>query len=421
MHFSVKNKTVTIVGLGRSGVSSAELALKLGAKVKISDSAPFTKIEQILLDANLEGQCLVESNQHTKEFIQESDLLVLSPGVCVDAQPVLWAQEKKIPVLGEIEFAWRHCPCDVIAVTGSNGKTTTTTLIAEILKAGGRNVCLCGNIGSPFSKYVLDLKKTDIVALEVSSFQMETIATFKPHIAVFLNFSQNHLDRHRDLGEYFDAKARIFMNQTKDDFAVLNFDEPRHCDLAKRIPAKVLYYNQPGSCDASISNPNFLAAMTACAAVGISADLAKKVFATFKGVEHRQEFVRTLEGVDYVNDSKSTTVEAGRLAMTLLTKPLIFICGGRNKHLDFSPLKKIAKAKIKKMIVIGEAREELKGVFANVVPLEEGVSLEDAVAKARASAKAGDCVVLSPMCASFDMFDNFEHRGKEFKRLVQQL
>jgi len=421
MHISVKNKIVTIVGLGRSGIASAKLILQLGGQVKVSDSASAKKIQQSLIDSKLEKKIIVESGQHTKEFIQDSDLLVLSPGVRFDAQPVLWAREKNIPVLGEIEFAWQHCPCGVVAITGSNGKTTTATVTAEILKTAGRSVALCGNIGSPFSKYVLGLKPTDLVVLEVSSFQMETIETFKPHVAVFLNFSQNHLDRHKDLEEYFTAKARIFMNQTSEDFAILDFNEPRHQELAKTLKSKVLFYNKSGCFDESIKNPNFLAAMTACSALGVPLETAKKVFSTFKGVEHRQEFVRTLDGVDYVNDSKSTTVEAGRLAMTLIEKPLIFICGGLNKHLNFSPLRELAKKKIRKMIVIGKAKEEIKGVFSDVVALEEGTTLEDAVKKAKASAKPGDCVILSPMCASFDMFDNFEHRGKEFKRIVHQL
>ncbi|MFA6378960.1 MAG: UDP-N-acetylmuramoyl-L-alanine--D-glutamate ligase, partial [Candidatus Omnitrophota bacterium] len=287
MSLPLQNKIVTIVGLGRSGIASARLALKLGSTVKVSDSARLVKIQQALASAGLKNKVSVEGAQHTKEFIQSSDLLVLSPGVRIDAPVVLWAKEKGIPVLGEIEFAWQYCPCDVIAVTGSNGKTTTTTLIAEILKAAGRETCLCGNIGSPFSKYVLGLKKADIVALEVSSFQLETVETFKPRVAVFLNFTQNHLDRHADMKEYFTAKSRIFMNQTSEDFAVLNFEEPLHHELAKTLKSQVRYYNEPGHCDASITNPNFLAAMSACGALGISADIAKKVFATFKGVEHR--------------------------------------------------------------------------------------------------------------------------------------
>lgn len=421
MAIDIKNKIVTIVGLGRSGIASAHLALKLGAKVKISDAASREKIREALLKANLDDLSLIESGQHTKEFIQESDVVVLSPGVAVNALPVFWAREKNIPVLGEIEFAWQYCPCDVVAVTGTNGKTTTTTVIAEILKASGRNAFLCGNIGTPFSQYVLDLKKNDIVALEVSSFQLETIETFKPKVAVFLNFSQNHLDRHQDLNEYFTAKARIFMNQTRNDFAVLNFYEPLHRDLAAKLSSHILYYNEPGVCDPSVVNPNFLAAIAACSVLGVSVDVAKRFLATFRGVEHRQEFVRTLDGVDYVNDSKSTTVESGRLAMMLIQKPLIFICGGRNKHLDFSPLRELAREKIKKMIVFGQDKEDLKHAFSDILPLEEGADLEDAVCKARAAAQAGDCVVLSPMCVSFDMFDNFEHRGREFKRIVHQL
>ncbi|HOD11496.1 MAG TPA: UDP-N-acetylmuramoyl-L-alanine--D-glutamate ligase [Candidatus Omnitrophota bacterium] len=421
MAIDIKDKIVTIVGLGRSGIASAHLALKLGAKVKISDAAPREKIREALLRANLDDLSLIESGQHTKEFIQESDVVVLSPGVAVNALPAFWARERNIPVLGEIEFAWQYCPCDVVAVTGTNGKTTTTTVIAEILKASGRNAFLCGNIGTPFSQYVLDLKKNDIVALEVSSFQLETIETFKPKVAVFLNFSQNHLDRHQDLNEYFTAKARIFMNQTRNDFAVLNFYEPLHRDLAAKLSSHILYYNEPGVCDPSVVNPNFLAAIAACSVLGVPVDVAKRFLATFKGVEHRQEFVRTLDGVDYVNDSKSTTVESGRLAMMLIQKPLIFICGGRNKHLDFSSLREIAREKIKKMIVFGQDKEDLKHAFSDILPLEEGADLEDAVCKARAAAQAGDCVVLSPMCVSFDMFDNFEHRGREFKRIVHQL
>lgn len=421
MSLELRNKTVTIVGLGRSGVASAELVLRCGARVKVSDVAPTQKTRPLIQGLAFKDKVLLESGGHTRSFIEDSDLVVVSPGVRSDAEALTWAREKNIPVLGEIELAWQFCPCPVIAVTGSNGKTTTTTLIAEILKAAGRNVCLCGNIGSPFTKYVLDLKPSDLVALEVSSFQMETITTFRPHVAVFLNFSQNHLDRHKDLDEYFNAKSQIFMNQTSDDFAVLDHAEPRHHELARKLKAQVLFYNQPGRCDAAIENPNHLAALAACEALGVPAATARKVFAAFKGVEHRQEFVRTVEGVDYVNDSKSTTVEAGRLAMTLARKPLIFICGGRNKHLDFSSLRPLAKDKVKKMIVIGEAREELKSVFSDVVALDEGCSLEDAVSKARAGAQPGDCVILSPMCASFDMFDNFEHRGKEFKRIVGEL
>jgi len=425
MSLVIKNKVVTVVGLGRSGVASAQLALCLGAKVKISDVASLEKVQSSLAGTGLENKLLIESGQHTKEFIQGSDLLVLSPGVRCDALPVVWAKEKKIPVLGEIEFAWRFCPCDVIAVTGSNGKTTTTTLVAEILKAAGRNVCLCGNIGSPFSQHVLSLKKNDVVALEVSSFQMETIETFKPRVAVFLNFSQNHLDRHKDLEEYFTAKARIFMNQTKDDFAVLNFDAPLHKDLAKKLSSKVLYYNDPGKCDASIANPNFLAAMTACSAFGVSAEIAKKVFAIFKGVEHRQEFVRTLDGVDYINDSKATTAESGAWALRRVARPIVMICGGHDKGtIDFSEVKALAKDKVKKMIVLTReeiVRKKLHDAFEGIVALEDHADMQQAILSARQQAEPGDKVLLSPMFASFDMFDNFEHRGKEFKRIVQQL
>jgi UDP-N-acetylmuramoylalanine--D-glutamate ligase len=425
MPFSLQNKVVTVVGLGRSGIASAQLALRLNGVVKVSDISPRAKIEEGLSSRGLLSRCQLESDGHTKQFIQQSDLIVLSPGVRADSDVVRWAKEKGIPVLGEIEFAWKCCPCDVIAVTGSNGKTTTTTLIAEVLRAAGREVCLCGNIGSPFSENVLTLKPSDLVALEVSSFQMETIISFKPRVAVFLNFSQNHLDRHKDLDEYFTAKTRIFMNQTQEDFAVLNFNDARHQALARTLKGKVVYYNEPGHFDESISNPNFLAAMAACSAFGVPVDVAKNVFLTFRGVEHRQELVRSFNGVDYINDSKATTADSGAWALRHVSKPIVMICGGHDKgDIDLVSLRPLVKEKVKKMIVLTRedvVRKKLHEAFEGIVELEDHCDMAQAVRSARDQASEGDKVLLSPMFASFDMFSNFEHRGKEFKRIVSEL
>ena len=410
MSFDLKNKKVTVIGAARSGVAVAEAVLRLGGIAKISESKAFEKLDGVI----------VESGGHTQGFIQDSDYVVLSPGVRLDAQPVKWARERGIEVMGEVEFAYRLCSCPIVAITGSNGKTTTTTVIAEILKRAGRHVSLCGNIGSPFSKYVLDLKPSDIVVLEISSFQLESTIHFKPHVAVWTNFSQNHLDRHKDLEEYFQAKCKIFANQDSKDFVVLNFQAPEHRKLAESLKAKVLFFNTPGK-TAGVDNPNYLAAMQAAHALGISADVCRKVFSEFKGVEHRLEFVRDLGGVEYINDSKSTTVEAGRWALERTLKPMVMICGGLDKHLDYSPLKSLVAQKVKYMIAIGQAREIMKSTFGDVVHVDTFTSLEEAIITARGKAKSGECVLLSPMCASFDMFKDYEDRGRCFKEIVNNL
>lgn len=410
--FEIKNKNVTVIGAARSGWAVANTVLKLGGRAKVTDAKP------VAPEARVPG-VTVQEGGHTQAFVRESDYVVLSPGVRQDAAPVQWARAAGIEVMGEIEFAFRLCPCPIVAITGSNGKTTTSTLTAEILTKAGRKAVLCGNIGSPFSNYVLDLKPDNIVVLEISSFQLESTTAFRPHVALWLNFSQNHLDRHKDLQEYFQAKAKIFANQTPADFALLNAAQEEFKALAKTLKAKVIFFNGPHN--AGVQNPNHLAAIAAARALGVDEQLAARVCREFKGVEHRQEIVRTLEGIEYINDSKSTTPEAGRWALTHLTKPMVMICGGSDKHLDFSSLKPLVRQRVKKMVVIGQTKEQLLRTFADIVPVEACASFPEAVEAARRSAGPGDCVVLSPMCASFDMFNDYEHRGRVFKEIVQGL
>jgi UDP-N-acetylmuramoylalanine--D-glutamate ligase len=420
----LKNKKVTIIGAARSGIAVAEAVLRLGGIAKISESKALEE---------LPAGVIIETGGHSQAFIQDSDYVVLSPGVRLDTLAVQYAREKDIEVMGEVEFAFRLCPCPVIAVTGSNGKTTTSTVIAEILERAGRQVCLCGNIGSPFSKHVLDLKPADVVVLEISSFQLESTLHFKPHVAVWTNFSQNHLDRHKDLEEYFQAKLKIFANQDAQDFVVLNYLDPQHRKLAGQSPlpnpphegegiikSKVLFFNTQNK-PTGVDNPNYLAAMQAAGALGISEDICLQTFAEFKGVEHRLEFVRNLGGVDFINDSKSTTVEAGRWALERSVKPVVMICGGLDKHLDYSPLKALVAQKVKHMIAIGQAREIMKSTFSDVVTVDTFASMQEAVEAAKGLAKSGETVLLSPMCASFDMFNDYEHRGRCFKEIVNKL
>ncbi|MBL8013601.1 MAG: UDP-N-acetylmuramoyl-L-alanine--D-glutamate ligase, partial [Candidatus Omnitrophica bacterium] len=307
--FDLKNKKVTVLGAARSGVAAAHLALRLGATAKLSE---FKKKSDVGDDIeHLNAKVICEFGGHTQAFIEDSDYVILSPGIRQDCSAALWAIQNHIPVLGEIELAYRFCPAPVIAVTGSNGKTTVSTLIAECLKKAGRKVFLCGNIGLPFSKVVEQVTPDSYVVLEVSSFQLESTEQFRPYVGVLLNFSENHLDRHKDLEEYFQAKSKIFANQKAGDFAVLNYQDQRIRKLAEKLTAQVAFFNTPEKVVLS-SNPNELAVMEAVRLLGVSPETCHEVFGSFKGVEHRMEWVRTLDGVDYINDSKSTTAEATR-------------------------------------------------------------------------------------------------------------
>lgn len=414
---NLKNKKVTVLGAARSGIAAANLVVRLGGIAKLSEFKPESGSADEL--TSLDAKVLKEFGGHTRAFINDSDLIVLSPGVRQDVEPVRWAKEKNIPVIGEIELGFMFCRAPIVAVTGSNGKTTVSTLIAETLKKAGRSACLCGNIGTALTNYVLDLTQNDMVVLEVSSFQLESTQHFRPHVGVLLNFSENHLDRHKDLEEYFQAKWMLFHNQLPSDFAVLNFEHERMRDLSSSLKSQVSFFNSPEK--NNDRNPNELAVLEVARILGIPSQVCEEVFKNFKGVEHRMELVRTLNGVDYINDSKSTTAEATRWALERLSKPAFLICGGRDKNIDFSVLKDLVRLKVKKILAIGEARDKVYSVFADVAAVEKCASLESAVEHAQKQAKAGECVVISPMCASFDMFKNFEHRGRVFKEIVNQL
>ena len=415
---NLKNKKVTILGAARSGIAAANLVVRLGGIAKLSEFKP--KASGVDELSGLDDQVLKEFGGHTRSFIEDSDYIVLSPGVRQDIEPVRWAREKNIPVIPEIELGFLCCRAAIVAVTGSNGKTTVSTLIAETLKRAGRGVCLCGNIGQPLTNFVLDLTENDTVVLELSSFQLESTKQFRPHVGVLLNFSENHLDRHKDLEEYFQAKWMIFRNQLPGDFAVLNFEHQRVKDMASSLKSRVSFFNSPEK-NMKGRNPNELAVLEVARILSVPESVCEDVFRNFKGVEHRMEFVRTLNGADYINDSKSTTAEATRWALERLSKPAFLICGGRDKNIDFSVLKDLVKAKVKKILAIGEAKDKVYSIFSSVVAVDKCDSLESAVSSARQQAKSGECVIISPMCASFDMFKNFEHRGRVFKQIVNQL
>ncbi len=410
-----KNKKITIVGLARSGVACANLLHKLGAWVSITDNQDNLQTQEA--SAKLcSADILVELGKHSREFIQNADLVVISPGVSLNVQPVKWAQEFNKPLISEIEVASILCPAEIIAVTGSNGKTTVTTLIGKIIAASGKKVFVCGNIGNPFCGEVEKMQKEDFVVLEVSSFQLETIQAFKPKIAVILNLTPNHLDRYKNMQEYGQAKKRIAMNQDGNDFIVLNKDDTLLGDIAKDVKSKVVFFTKQDRL-----NLNQSTVLSVGKILGINQDLIFKVFSEFKGIEHRLEEVCIIKGVKFINDSKATTADSAIWAIKNIDTPIVLIAGGRHKKIDYRVIIEPARNKVKQLILIGEAKENIASDLSGEFPLENASSLKEAVAKAFALAKPGDTVLLSPMCSSYDMFKDYEERGRAFKKIVLSL
>ncbi len=444
-------KNILVVGLGRTGLATARFLNRIGGRVTVTDIAP---------EACLEGQLKMlgdigvrlEIGQHRSKTFLQTDLIVVSPGVPHTIAPLQQALKSGIEVIGEIELASRFIRDPIIAVTGTNGKTTTTTLLGEIFKAAGRNVFVGGNIGNPLIEYVEQQARADCIILEVSSFQLDTIDTFRPDIAVLLNVTPDHLDRYPDHAAYVASKSRIFMNQTQNDIAILNAADPAVRSLEKHIAARKLYFaaasteelcTEPGAAVqpdgirirlesgrvdtidlAGIqligrhNLENMAAASLAGAARGIPPALIESTLKTFKGLPHRLEYIATRQGIDYINDSKSTNIGSVAMALESFSAPVLLILGGRNKGGDFSVLKNVVGRQVKTLIAMGESRETILAVFSETVPTRSAATMSEALSLAKASAVAGDTILLSPGCASFDLYENYAQRGEDFRKLA---
>lgn len=409
-----KNKKVTVVGLGRSGFACARLLHNLGARVSVTEKEDNEQVSAYA--QQLPSAVKRELGRHTQEFIRGQDLVVVSPGVVNRSEPVVWANQSGTRVIGEIECAWMLCAGTVIAITGTNGKTTAATLIGKVLESAGKRVFILGNIGTPFCAYVDEIQSGDFVSLEVSSFQLETIKSFKPKISVILNFKPDHLDRYAGLGEYFSAKTRIFMNQDETDYLVLNYDDALVKGLAKEASARVVYFD-----GRMHSNPDFAAATAVASVLGIGADLCKEVFRSFSGLPHRLERVLTFQDREFINDSKATNLDATAFALLNTKKPVILIAGGRDKGIDYADIRDLVCKRVKCLVLIGESKDKIKQVYQTGLPVREAPGLEEAVKIAFRESLPGDCILFSPMCSSFDMFRNYEHRGEVFKEAVKKL
>ncbi len=446
----IKGKKVSVFGMARSGRAVAKLLKENGADVFVTDSKKEAdlgfEIEE-LRRLNVD----FEAGSHSGKALDSKDFIVLSPGINPNIPILKNARTTGIPIFSEIEVAYWFCSAKIVGITGSNGKTTTSTLLGEILKRDSRECQVAGNIGIPFSSVVEEVSPSGIIVLELSSFQLENIEEFKPEVAALLNISPDHLDRYPDLESYSRAKARIFDNQVSGDFAILNADDDSSIKIKDSCHAQVIFFStaqelekgafiqegklvlrQNGETDSvieaqkiGIKGPHNLSnAICACAmsaALGVEKDSLREALRNFRGVEHRLEEVKTISGIRFINDSKATNVRSVWYALDTIPEPILLIAGGRDKGGDFTQLREKVKEKLKSLILMGEAKQKIKEALGDLVEPIWVDSLEEGVKRAYHLASPGECVLLSPGCASFDMFEDYEHRGRIFKSAVRQL
>ncbi len=453
---SLAGRRAMVVGLAKSGVAAARLLDACGAAVLAVDAKPLAALgrEARELDRPAPGgrgiRFVPETDASTA--LSDVDLVVISPGVPVDAAIPSAARARGIPVIGELELGWRAMDADTIAITGTNGKTTTTALTGALLAQRPRPVLVAGHIGTPLAQHAARVPADGLVVLEVSSFQLETVDRFHPRVAAVLNVTPDHLDRHGSVDAYARTKARIFMNQEAADCAVLNADDPGARALAGFTRADVLWFSRTRRLDHGVfvldgritaklnghledigpvadiflrgqHNVENVLAATACTLwTGIAPEEIHRGIAAFRGVAHRIEFLRQVHGVPYYNDSKGTNVDSTIKAIESFAEPIVLIVGGKGKGQDFTPLAAAARGRVCRVLTIGEDGDKIGQALAKVgIPVTRAATLDTAVTVARDTARPGDVVLLSPACASFDQFDNFEHRGDVFRKLVERL
>jgi UDP-N-acetylmuramoylalanine--D-glutamate ligase len=448
---SLAGRRVTVVGLARSGVAAARLLHDAGAEVIGLDARPLTGLGREAIALRDRGVRIVTGGPEAAAFAGAT-LVVVSPGVPLDSAQLAPARAARLPIIGELELGWRAMEAETIAITGTNGKTTTTALTGALLAEQPRPVLVAGNIGTPLAAHAATFARDGVVVAEVSSFQLETIETFQPRVAVVLNVTPDHLDRHGSFDAYLEAKARIFLNQLPNDCAVLNADDPAAAALAPRTRARVLWFSRRRPLEHGVfvhdgwvaarlnghveticplaeiqlrgqHNVENVLAATVCALwLGLGATAIRRAIGRFRAVEHRIEFVRDLRGVQFYNDSKGTNVASTIKALESFDERVVLIAGGKGKGQDFAPLAETARGRVGHAVVIGEDGPKIAAALAAVgISVSAAASMQAAIDAARTQAGRGGIVLLSPACASFDMFDNYEHRGDVFKKLVGAL
>ena len=448
----VKGKKVLVVGLGKSGLAAALFLRRRGAQVTVSDVRSADQLAKEI-PALIEAGIMVEAGGHGLLTFRRQDLIVVSPGVPLDTPELTQVRSFGLPVIGELELAARFLKGKTLAVTGSNGKTTTTTLLGEILTAAGLPTLVGGNIGVPVVALIDDSTDASWSVLEVSSFQLETTEEFHPTIAVILNITPDHLDRHGNFENYAAAKERIFAAQTAEDCLVLNADNTPCAEAAQRSVARVYWFSiehavpqgawlesgsvvYRGAEDAATERvmplrgiplkgahniENVLAAVCAARLAGVQANVIRRVVEKFQAVEHRLEFVATRNGVQFYNDSKATNVDATAKAIAAFGGGIHLILGGKDKNSDYTQLADLLRERVSAVYTIGAAAAKIESHLRGVVTMQSCETLDKAVSSAAAAARPGDVVLLAPACSSFDQFENYEQRGRVFKQLVNEL
>ena len=435
---------ILIVGLGATGVAVAKFLHGIGKKIALADEKPESELTSTL--SALAGIPFTSHfGPHRKEDFIAYPMIVLSPGVDTELPVLKESRKNGIRIIGEIELASLFIKEPIIAITGTNGKTTTTTLIGEIFKKAYGDVFVGGNIGTPLIRYVTEDRRTSHIVLEISSFQLETVETFQPNTAILLNITEDHLDRYRGFNEYKEAKYRIFQNQTENDYALINTNIlpvmkgtpktlpfstqqevsegafARDGNLYVRFEGREFIYKRELSPLIGVHNTeNILTALLTAHIYGIEQAITEDVLRTFKGLPHRVEFIRTVDGVTFYNDSKATNVDAAKRALESFDGAVVLIAGGKDKGGSYHAIMEVAD-KIRALVVIGEAREKIVHELGDHIKTYTENSIEDAVHKAREVARDGDMVLLSPMCSSYDMFKDYKDRGDIFRRIVESL
>ena len=442
----LKNKIVSVVGLGKTGIATANFLSFRGARVSIMDN----KSQEQLSGLAEELLPAVEVSYQNCTPLPGSELVVISPGVSKNARFLQNSREKGTEIISEIELASRFNTSSLIGITGTNGKSTCTSLIGEILKEVGKNIQVGGNLGTPFIS-LLNEKNVDYRVLEISSFQMEATKSFHPKVSIILNITPDHLDRHESFEKYAAIKEKIFENQTETDFLILNQDDYITRGLGKNCTANKIFFSTKNVLTNGVyvknekivgclknleveilelsslsrglrwQSENVLPAVATALLLDISLEAIQKVLRTFPGLEHRLEWVCNQDGVDFVNDSKGTNIGSVCKSLNTFNQPIILIAGGRDKNIDFSKIKNILEKKVKHLILIGETKEKFRSILNGDLDYEESDSLDEAVRLAKIKAEKGDVVLLSPACASFDMFEDYIDRGNQFKSIVKTL
>ena len=445
----IRNKKISIIGAVRSGIGAAKLAKKLGAIPFVSDSGSEEKLKssvELLKNAKID----FEIGSHSDKVFN-CDFMIVSPGVPSNADVIKKANQKGIRIISEVEFSSWFCKASIIAITGTNGKTTTTSLCGYLFNECGAKSFTAGNIGLAFSEIVLDAEKDEYVSLEVSSFQLDLIDTFKPKVAMILNITPDHLNRYENSVEkYAKSKLRIFENQDGTDFLILNKDSELLNQYFKNAKSQLFYFsttkkvsngcyldnqkvvfvrNDKVEFSCSVSDifiqgehniQNAMAVIIAAKIFDLENEKIIKALKSFQGVEHRLELVREIEGIKFVNDSKATNVDSVVVALKSFNDPILLILGGQDKGNDYTMIEQLVIDKVKKIYAIGSSADKVFNFFHKKVKTEIKKDLDDVINTALSEGRSGDVVLLSPACASFDMFDNYEHRGKVFKEIVNR-